>query len=75
MMKSLVPPDNRDSFAVVQTFDELSDIVAVTFDPRYNYIYWVDNGRQRLNRKPMNGIGPDSIETIYRNIGTLDLFK
>jgi len=72
VMKSLVPPD-RDAthyYPVIETYDPLAEIVAVTFDPVNRYVYWVDNGRQQLNSRQLDVTGKAVIRTIYNNLGT-----
>lgn len=77
-MKSQSPLDNVP-YAVVQTFDDYSNIVAVTYDPQTQHIYWADNGRQRISRKAFGyaAIGTSSnVEVIYTDIGIkLEKFK
>lgn len=73
-MKSISPVDHY-LYMVARTFDSYSNIVAVTYDPMTYYVYWADNGRQRICRKGLStplgsgGRERDDIEVIYTNIG------
>ncbi|XP_039255818.2 uncharacterized protein LOC120332606 isoform X1 [Styela clava] len=67
-------PDDPSTYMVVRTFDDYSNIVAIAFDPITHYVYWADNGRQRICRKmlgsPLAGDGGTTkdIEVIYTEI-------
>ncbi|XP_076810906.1 uncharacterized protein LOC143453455 [Clavelina lepadiformis] len=73
VMKSFVPSDPQQ-YVVVNTYDTLSNIVALTFDPVTRYVYWADNGRQRISRQSLasGNSRARNIEIIYSNIGTVD---
>nr|XP_002125537.4 uncharacterized protein LOC100176236 isoform X1 [Ciona intestinalis] len=73
ILKSIQPPDHYH-YPVIRTFDELSNIVAVTFDPVSKFVYWADNGRQRISRKSISGVNAASsiIEVVHSNIGQVE---
>ena len=67
VMKSFDPPDDQ-RYLVVRTFDLLSNIVALTYDPEAEFIYWADNGRHRILRKNFRDKYA-GFEIIYTEIG------
>ena len=71
IMKSFDPPDSQ-RYSVVRTFDLLSNIVAVTYDPEAEFIYWADNGRQRILRKNFRDKYA-GFEVLYTEISELPL--
>ena len=67
IMKSFDPPDPQ-KYAVVRTFDLLSNIVALTYDPETEFVYWADNGRQKILRKNFRDKYAE-FESVYSEIG------
>lgn len=70
-------PEDTSSYMVVRTYDDYSNIVAFAYDPITRFIYWADNGRQRISRKMLaspfgtDGGTRNDVETIFTEIGTM----
>jgi len=73
VMKSFDPPDEQ-RYVVVRTFDLLSNIVALTYDPEAEFIFWADNGRHRILRKNFRDKYA-GFEVIYTQIGKILVSK